>query len=75
MTVHAADHLDRHGAYSQALVTADVNALQAVYQNNGFSKVKVTPETNERGSAETTTATPGSARNANGAYRRDLPHR
>ena len=45
LTVHAADHLDRHGAYSQALVAADVSAVQAVYQSNGFSKVKVTPET------------------------------
>jgi outer membrane protein insertion porin family len=45
LSVHAANHLDRHGTYSQALVTADVNALQAVYQNNGFSQVKVTPET------------------------------
>jgi outer membrane protein assembly complex protein YaeT len=45
LSVHAADSLDRHGAYSQALVTADVNALQAVYQNNGFSKVRITPET------------------------------
>ncbi|MFY9854347.1 MAG: POTRA domain-containing protein [Terracidiphilus sp.] len=46
LSVHAADSTDRHGAYSQALVTADINALEAVYQNNGFSKVKVTPETN-----------------------------
>jgi outer membrane protein assembly complex protein YaeT len=45
LSVHAADSLDRHGAYSQALVSTDVSALQAVYQNNGFSKVKVTPET------------------------------
>lgn len=45
LSVHAADALDRHGAYSQALVTADINALQAVYQNNGFSKVKVTAQT------------------------------
>ena len=45
LNVHAADTLDRHGAYSQALVSADVTALQAVYQNNGFSKVKVTAET------------------------------
>ena len=37
--------LDRHGAYSQALVSADVSGLETVYQNNGFSKVKVTPET------------------------------
>jgi outer membrane protein assembly factor BamA len=45
LSVHSADSLDRHGAYSQALVSADVSALQAVYQNNGFSKVKITPET------------------------------
>jgi outer membrane protein assembly complex protein YaeT len=45
LSVHAADALDRHGAYSQALVAADISALQAVYQNNGFSKVKITPET------------------------------
>jgi outer membrane protein insertion porin family len=45
LSVHAADTLDRHGTYSQALVSADISALQAVYQNNGFSKVKVTPET------------------------------
>jgi outer membrane protein assembly complex protein YaeT len=47
LSVHAADALDHHGAYSQALVNADINAVQAVYQNNGFSKVKVTPETSE----------------------------
>ena len=53
--MHAADALDRHGAYSQALVAADVSALQAVYQNNGFSKVKITPETStpETGAADT----------------------
>lgn len=45
LSVHAANSTDRHGAYSQALVAADINAIQAVYQNNGFSKVKITPET------------------------------
>ncbi|MGA3081436.1 MAG: POTRA domain-containing protein, partial [Terracidiphilus sp.] len=40
LSVHAADDLDRNGAYNQALVSADINALQAVYQNNGFSKVR-----------------------------------
>jgi outer membrane protein assembly complex protein YaeT len=45
LSVHAADSLDHHGAYSQALVSTDVSALQAVYHNNGFSDVKVTPET------------------------------
>ena len=43
--VHAADILDRHGLYSQVLVSADIGALEAEYQNNGFSKVKVTAET------------------------------
>ncbi len=46
LSVHAANTLDRHGAYSQTLVMGDVSALQAVYQNNGFSQVKVTPEVN-----------------------------
>ena len=44
LTMHAATKLDRHGTYSQAAVAADVSALEAVYQNNGFSKAKVTPE-------------------------------
>jgi outer membrane protein assembly complex protein YaeT len=55
LSVHPADALDRHGAYSQALVTADTNALQAVYQNNGFSKVKITTQTNA-GEAATDTS-------------------
>jgi len=33
----------RHGIYSQALMQADVNNITALYQSNGFSKVKVTP--------------------------------
>ena len=45
LSVHAADSLDRHGDYSQALVSADVNTLQTLYQNNGFSKARITPET------------------------------
>jgi outer membrane protein assembly complex protein YaeT len=45
LSVHAADSIDRHGAYSQALVSADISAVQGVYQNNGFTKVKVTAET------------------------------
>jgi outer membrane protein insertion porin family len=43
--VRADGALDRHGVYSQALVSADVSALEAVYRNNGFAQVKVTPET------------------------------
>ena len=45
LNVHPAGVLDRHGVYSQALVSGDVSALEAVYRNNGFSQVKVTPET------------------------------
>jgi len=45
LSVRAADYLDRHGTYSQALVAADIAALQNVYNNNGFSRVKITPET------------------------------
>jgi outer membrane protein assembly complex protein YaeT len=60
LSVHAADALDRHGAYSQSLVAADVSALQAVYQNNGFAHVKVTPETStpETILADTRSASP-----------------
>ena len=42
--VHAADLLDRHGLYNQALVSADVSALETSYKNNGFAQVKIVPE-------------------------------
>jgi outer membrane protein assembly complex protein YaeT len=63
LSVHAADAIDRHGAYSQALVSADVSALQTVYRNNGFSKVKITPETStpETGAADASIPTSSSA--------------
>ncbi len=44
LSVHAHDAFDRQGVYNQSLLTSDVGALQAIYQNNGFSQVKVTPE-------------------------------
>jgi outer membrane protein assembly complex protein YaeT len=44
LSVHAAGGMDHHGAYNQTLVAADIRALQALYQNNGFSKVKVVSE-------------------------------
>jgi outer membrane protein assembly complex protein YaeT len=75
LSVHAADTLDRHGAYSQALVSADIGALEAVYRNNGFSKVKVTPETStpetsaaDIGSAETGPANVAAKTPAEGRY-------
>jgi outer membrane protein assembly complex protein YaeT len=52
LSVHAADVLDRHGLYSQALVSADVSALESVYRNNGFSQAKVTPETSTSETAD-----------------------
>ena len=44
LSVRSRDAFDRSGVYNQSLVTADVGTLEAVYQNNGFSNVKVTPE-------------------------------
>ncbi|MGH9590787.1 MAG: POTRA domain-containing protein, partial [Terracidiphilus sp.] len=44
LSVHAASRFDPRGAYSQALVAADADALESVYQNNGFADVKITPE-------------------------------
>lgn len=36
-----------HGIYSQALQEADVNTITALYQGNGFTGVKVTPQIRE----------------------------
>jgi outer membrane protein insertion porin family len=44
LSVHKASLLQKHGNYSQALLQADINNITALYQSNGFSKVKVTPE-------------------------------
>jgi len=52
LIVHAADSFNRHGDYSQALVAADVNAIQALYRNNGFAKIRITPEASTAGSGE-----------------------
>lgn len=45
LRVRAANAFDRHGLYSQALVSADIAAITNVYRNNGFSNVSVTLET------------------------------
>jgi outer membrane protein insertion porin family len=47
LSIRPADTLDRHGVYSQALVASDISAIQAVYQNNGFSAVKVTSQSSQ----------------------------
>jgi len=62
LNVHAASTTERHGIYSQALVAGDVAALKAVYENNGFSDAKVTPETLGGGALPGSDA--ASARNA-----------
>lgn len=43
LSVVPSGYLNRHGLYSQALAQADVGAITALYQSNGFSNVKVTP--------------------------------
>jgi len=47
LSIQAASLLVPHGIYSQALQAADVNAITALYQGNGFTNVKVTPEIRE----------------------------
>jgi outer membrane protein assembly factor BamA len=44
LSVQPASFFIRHGTYSQALQEADVNALTALYQSNGFTDVKITPQ-------------------------------
>lgn len=43
--VQAAGGFEHHGLYNQALVATDIHSLQALYQNNGFSRVKINAET------------------------------
>ncbi len=42
--VQPASFFVRHGVYSLALQQADVTSISALYQSNGFTDVKVTPE-------------------------------
>jgi outer membrane protein insertion porin family len=44
VSVYKANIADRNGGYSQAMVAADVSNITALYEGNGFSSVKVTPE-------------------------------
>ena len=72
LSVHAADILDRQGLYSQALVAADVSALENVYRNNGFAQVKVSPETSTTetaGGRQAAAASPRQARNRTASLR------
>ena len=49
LSVEPASMLLPHGIYSLALQTADVTAITALYQGNGFTSVRVTPEIRELG--------------------------
>ncbi len=51
LSVRPTSAMDRRGLYSQQMVLADVQALETVYQNNGFANVKVTADTVATGSA------------------------
>jgi outer membrane protein insertion porin family len=44
LSVRRANILDHNGAFSQQLVTQDVNSIKALYQSSGFSAVTVTPK-------------------------------
>jgi outer membrane protein insertion porin family len=44
ISVRPANFIERHGTFSQALVDSDADNLTSLYQGNGFSHVKVTPE-------------------------------
>jgi outer membrane protein assembly complex protein YaeT len=43
LSVLKADFFQQTGLYSQALVNSDVGSITTLYQSNGFSNVKVTP--------------------------------
>ncbi len=47
LSVQPASLFMPHGIYSQALQEADVNSITAIYQSNGFTGVKVTPQLHE----------------------------
>lgn len=64
LNVRAADKIDRHGIYSQALVSADVSALEGAYRNNGFADVKVTPGTSRPDANPPTQPVKGKGRTA-----------
>ncbi len=44
LSVVPANIVNRHGMYSYALAQADASSIEALYQSNGFTDVKVTPE-------------------------------
>ena len=53
LAVRKADVFARHGLFSQSLVNADIGSISALYQMNGFSKVKVSPEIDDSDDHET----------------------
>jgi outer membrane protein assembly complex protein YaeT len=61
LSVHEASTLNPHGDYSQALVSADISALQNVYRDNGFPNVKIVPETSTPETVAADISLPGSS--------------
>jgi outer membrane protein insertion porin family len=52
LSVQAASLFIPHGTYSLALQTADADTITALYESNGFTNVRVTPEVRDLGSAD-----------------------
>jgi outer membrane protein assembly complex protein YaeT len=59
LSVRPSSSLDHLGDYSQALVSADIAALQNVYRSNGFPNVKIAPETSTPETAANDLSLPG----------------
>jgi outer membrane protein insertion porin family len=49
ISVRPANIVDHLGSFSPQLMTHDVDSIKALYQSNGFSSVKVTPQIVDRG--------------------------
>jgi outer membrane protein insertion porin family len=49
INVRPGNVVDRHGSFSPQLMNGDIGSIKALYQSNGFSSVKVTPQIVDRG--------------------------
>lgn len=62
LNLRPADAIDHHGAYSQALVSADIAAIEGVYRNNGFAQAKVSVELSTPGVPQAAGGVPAASR-------------
>lgn len=67
LSIRPASTLDPHGAYSQSLVSSDIATLQNVYRSNGFSNVKIIPETSTPETVAADVSLPDSPSNVSSA--------